>query len=246
MIAVIPLGPNRPSTLPYVLRALERNTDVTRVVTVGHPPTGITPDLHLPSPNNRRPYRNVLGHLRRVTETITEESFVWVDDDTFALKPWTPGVYVRPFSIAKHLRDHPNLGPYSQMIRATVRLISEAGHDPEATPCGPCHRPWLVDTARARATVAAVEPVGASFKGFYVAGLSGTIPVTESKIVGRGLPRPDAEVVSVYNDSWRHNAGRIIRQRFTEPSRWESASPHEDTAVAASGPAPAHHRHRRG
>lgn len=173
---------------------------------------------------------NILGHLRRVTEQVDGE-WIWCDDDVFTIKPWTPGVYVRSYSIARHLRDYPNRGVYTQAVRASVSLMQDDGLDPEQVPCGPCHRPWLVDSERVRRVTDAVEPVGGSFKTYYVAGLSDTIPGPDAKVRGRGMPHPDADVISVFNDSWRYNAGRIIRETFTEASRWEAT----DMAPASDG-----------
>lgn len=242
MRAVIPVGPKRPNTLPYALRALARFADVDEVITVGARPTTVEPDLHIDSPNDRKAHLNILGHLRRVTEQVDGE-WIWTDDDTFPVKPWTPAVYVRAYSIARHLRDFPNRGPYSKAVRASIQLMENDGYDPEQVPCGPCHRPWLVNSERVRRVVEAVEPVGGSFKTYYVAGLDDVIAKGDAKIHGRGMPKPDADVISVFNTSWRQNAGRIIRETFTEPTRWEAG---KGKALAESGPAASpRRRHRR-
>lgn len=223
MIAVIPVGRKRAPTLPYVLRSLEAHSDITRLVTVGEPPAGVTPDRHIPSANDQRtPYLNVLGHLHRAAESIDADRFVWMDNDMFLMAPWTPAVYVRKYSIARHLADYPNLGPYTAQVKAAVKVMVSQGHDPEQVPCGPIHRPWLVETDRVLATVKALEDVGGgSFKTLYVAGLDGVVPANDAKVMGRGVPKPGVDVVSTVSQSWRSNAGRIVREAFTEPSRWE-------------------------
>lgn len=244
MRAVIPLGRSRPSTLPYAIRSLAQYADVDELITVGEKPEGIDPDLHIPSPNDQKPHLNILGHLERVCERLDGE-WIWTDDDVFTVKPWQPGVYVRNYSIARHLRDYPTRGHYSKAVRASVALIQSDGLDPEEVACGPCHRPWLVNTERVRKTVEAVQPVGGSFKTYYVAGLDDVIRVGDAKVTGRGMPKPSADVISVFNDSWRYNAGRIIRERFGERSRWESA-PNTDTARPVRGqPRGPRRRHRR-
>ena len=241
---VIPIGRGRPDTLPYVLRSLSEHAGVTEVITVGERPKGIEPDQHIDSPNDGQPHVNIAGHLRRVCESIDGE-FIWCDDDMFTMKPWTPGVYVRPFSIAYMLSHNANRGYWSQAVRNSIKVMKQWGHDPETVPCGPTHRPWLINTERTIEIVDALDAVGGgSFRALYVAGLDGLIEVSDPKIWGRGMPKPGADVISVFNDSWRYNAGRIVKETFTEPSRWESA-PTEGMAVAARGPARARHRHGR-
>ena len=244
MKAVIPVGKGRPSTLPYVLRSLVRYADVDELVTVGERPAGIEPDLHIDSPNTDKPHMNILGHLARVAEVIDGE-WVWTDDDTFTIKPWTPAVYVRPFSIAHMLRENANKGHWSHAVRASIKVMQAQGYDPEQVRCGTAHRPWLVTTDRVAHIVATLTAAGGgSFKALYVAGLDDVIEADDHKIRQRGVPHPSADVVSVFNDSWRYNAGRIIRERFTEPTRWES-TPTEDMAVSTGGRARGPRRHHR-
>lgn len=239
MLAAIPIGPARPTTLPYVLRALRKHAGVDYLVTVGDRPAGITPDLHIDSPNTAKPHQNVAGHLCRLADELTEP-FVWCDDDTFTLKSWTPGVYVRPFSIAYMLRHNPKRGYWSVAVGQSIKVMESWGYDSNVVPCGTTHRPWLVDPDRARMIVDALDAVGGgSFKALYVAGLSGLIEAEDIKLVGRGTIKPDADVVSVYHNSWNDNAGRILRETFADPTPWESA-PEPVTAVRR-GP----RRHRR-
>lgn len=244
MKAVIPLGARRPATLPYVLRSLAENAGVTQVVTVGEHPEGIEPDLHIDSPNDAKPHVNVAGHLRRAAETLGG-SFIWIDDDTFLMAPWVPGVYVRRHSIADMLRWFPNKGAWSAAVRASIAVMVSQGYDPVKVPCGTIHRPWLVDSKRALRTLDALDAVGGgSFKALYCAGLPGVIEADDAKVLGRQMPDPQADVISVVAQSWQTNAGRIVRERFVEPSRWES-TPTTDTAQSTSGPARAHHNRRR-
>jgi hypothetical protein len=195
---------------------------VTRIVTVGERPTTIEPDHHIDSPNFSAPYINVLGHLRRVVAWLDVPEFVYNADDTFPMTTWTPGVYVRKYSIADHIRHYPNHGTYTKAVKASVSIMVAQGYDPEQVPCGAIHRPMLIDRTRAAATLDLIESAGgAGFKVLYVAGLDNVIPTYDPKIHGRGMPKPDADVISVVAESWRHNAGRLVRERFTEPSRYE-------------------------
>lgn len=190
-------------------------------MTIGVRPEGVTPDHHIDSPNTGRPHQNVAGHLRKAAELGGE--FIWCDDDTFTLKPWTPGVYVRPFSIAYMLKDNRNRGYWSQAVAASVKVMEGMGYDPEKVPCGTVHRPWLVDPARALNTLDILDRIGGgSFKALYVAGLDGVIEANDIKIVGRGVIPPTADVVSLFLNSWGSNAGRIVREMFPEPSPWDT------------------------
>lgn len=244
MRVVIPIGRGRPTTLPHVLRTWVAHSDITELVTVGERPAGIEPDLHIDSPNDGKPHQNVAGHLRRVAEMGGE--FIWTDDDTFLLKPWTPGVYVAEYSIAHMLRQFPSRGYWSVAVRASIKIMEAWGFNPEEVPCGTVHRPWLIESERTLTTLDALDAVGGgSFKALYVAGLEGTLNGGNPKIVGRGMPGPDTEVMSLFNDSWRYNAGRQVREAFTEATRWETADS-SNTASAASGRAGgSRRRHRR-
>lgn len=223
MIAVIPVGSRRPASLPYVLRSLRLYADVTEVVTVGDRPHGIEPDLHIDSPNAGKPHLNIAGHLRK----IDLAEFVWCDDDTFTVRPWVPGVYTREYSIAQMLRLYPTSGNWSGALRSSISVMEAWGFDPETVPAGTVHRPWLVTAERAGLVLDALDSAGGgSFKALYPAGID-VIAAADPKINGRGLPRPDADVISVDPHAWGKNAGRIIRERFTEPTRWETEPPIE-------------------
>jgi hypothetical protein len=223
MRAVIPVGKGRPSSLPYALRALEEYAGVTEVWTVGQRPDGVTPDHHIDSPNNRRPlYFNTLGHLRAALADMDGAPFVWTADDIYPMAPWAPAVYARKQTLAGHLRDYPNRGNYTTAVKASVALVERMGHDPELTWCGAVHRPWLVEPERARRITDAVWEQGAGeWKMVYVAGLEDVVPVGDPKIFGHGMPQPGADMISTEVQSWRRNAGRLVRERFTTPSRWE-------------------------
>lgn len=223
MTVVIPIGAGRPPSLPYVLRALAANTTVDHVVTVGAEPKGVNPDMHIANPNsNRTRYLNVLAHLCKALEVI-DAPFVWTADDIFPMRPWTPGVYVRKESIAAHLRRYQHLGNYAAACRASVKIIEGLGYKPDEVPCGAIHRPWLVDPDRARLTVDRVRARGAGeWKMVYVAGLDGVITAGDPKVVGFGVPQSNADMISTDHQSWKRNAGRAVRERFTEPSRWET------------------------
>ena len=123
--------------------------------------------------------------------------------------------------------------------RASIKVMQGWGYDPEEVPCGTVHRPWLVSADRALKTLDALDAVGGgSFKALYVAGLEETLIGGNPKVYGRGLPGADSDVISLFNDSWKMNAGRIMRETFTEPSRWETQS---ELAGTRRGP---HRRHR--
>lgn len=225
MRAVIPTGLKRAPTLIHAVRSLEANAGITELVTVGAPPEGITPDIHIDSPNTRAPHINVCGHLRRAAEAFGGE-FVWTDDDTFCVKPWTPGVYVRGYSIAQMLRKYPNRSSWSLSVRSAIEVMVAQGYDPEEVPCGTIHRPWLVDADRAVRTLDALDEVGGgSFKALYVCGMSDVIAAPDPKVTGRAVPPPKRDVISLDGKSaWRSNSGRIMRETFTVPSRWEDAT----------------------
>jgi len=208
---------------------------------VGERPQNIEPDRHIDSPNTDKPHINVAGHLRRASKIIDGE-FIWCDDDTFTVRPWTLGVYVRDYSIAGMLRLYPSRGHWSHAVRASIKVMESWGFDPENVPCGTIHRPWLVATDRVLRTLSALDAVGGgSFKALYVAGLDDVIVAGDAKVHGRAVPKPDADVISVFHDSWKANAGRIIRETFIEPSRWETQLAEVAAASVRRGPR-RHHR----
>lgn len=222
-LAVIPLGRGRPGSLPYALRALETHAGVTEVWTVGERPEKVTPDRHVDSPNNRPAgYLNVQAHLELVLPDILDP-FIWTSDDIFTLTPWTPGVYVRKDTLAEHLRTYANKGHYTRAVKASTEIVRALGYDPETTPTGAGHRPWLVEPFRTRDALKAVDEHGAGWWMFvYVAGLEGVIPSGNSKIhAPHQLVAKGADMASTGPQSWRRNAGRQIREMFPTPSRWE-------------------------
>lgn len=216
------MGRGRPPTLIYAVRALEQYAGITELWTVGETPTTLTPDRHIPSPNDQKAsYLNVQQHLRTALADL-DGPFVWTSDDIYPLKPWTPGVYTRRDTLAAHLRTYSNKGHYTRAVRASVELVRARGYDPEEVPTGAGHRPWLVDPERARDVVAAVDERGeGSWAMVYVAGLDGTIPAGNSKVHGHNMIHTDADMASTEPQSWKRNAGRTIRETFKTPSRWE-------------------------
>jgi hypothetical protein len=225
MIAVMPHGLKRVGTTPYVTRALEANTPITRLIVVGAAPYGITPDDYWESPNTKRNHENVNGHLRLAATRLLEEgveSFVWIADDTFPLKPWTPVTHVRPFSIAAHLAEYPNIRGYSNLIRISMRVMRAEGYDPHLVPCGAIHRPMLVETKRVLQTLDKL-PAESHFKSLYVAGLKDVVPTYEAGIKTRtAVPKPTVDCISTAPPSWAGEAGKFIRRKLSEPSRWET------------------------
>jgi hypothetical protein len=221
MIFVIPYSTRRPS-LVYVARALEANTPISRLIVVGSEPNGITPDDYWPSANDGPAHENTNRHLRLAAERLMEEkAFVWTADDTYPLKPWAPVTHVRKYSIAKHLSDFPRIRGYSNLVRISVDVMRSEGYDPNLVPCGAIHRPMLVEPKRVLGTLDRL-PAESHFKSLYVAGLSGVVPIGEAKIKTNAAPNPDADCISTEPRSWAGSAGKFIRAKLTEPSRWEA------------------------
>lgn len=223
MLAVIPLGRGRPATLAYTLRSLEAYAGITEVWTVGERPSSVTPDRHIDSPNDQKAsYLNVEQHIRAVLPLL-DGPFVWTADDIFTLTPWTPGVYVRRDTLAEHLRAYSGKGHYTRAVRGSIEIVRARGYDPETVPTGAGHRPWLVQPSRVADAVGAVVDHGeGAWPMVYVAGLDGVIPAGNSKVQGHNMIQKNADVASTDPHSWRRNAGRVIRETFRTPSRWET------------------------
>ena len=216
------MGRGRPLSLVHAVRALEAHAGITELWTVGETPKGLTPDRHIDSPNDQKQlYLNVQQHLTAALAEL-DGPFVWTADDIFPLKPWAPGVYTRKDTLAEHLRTYANKGHYTRAVRASAEIVRARGYDPEKVPTGAGHRPWLVDPDRARDAVKAVADRGeGSWAMVYVAGLDGTIPAGNSKVHGHQMIQPTADMASTEAQSWKRNAGRVIRETFKAPSRWE-------------------------
>jgi hypothetical protein len=219
VIAVIPHRARRSNEIVYAARGLEAHADVGHLIVIGDRPQGITPDEYWPSSNADSPHTNVNRHLRLAAERLPE--FCWHHDDTFLLALWVPGVYVRRYSIAKHLSDFPRIRGYSELVRASIQAMRTEGYDPALVPCGAIHRPWLIQSARALATLDRLAPDG-HFMSLYVAGLENVIPIGEAKIKTLAVPREDADCISTEPRSWAGPAGKMIRRKLSEPSRWET------------------------
>lgn len=225
MIYVIPVGRNRPHTLPYAVRSLERYGNLTQLVTVGETPT-VTPDLHIPSPNTADPHTNTSGHLRAVCDLMAAEritEWVWTHDDIVLLAPWTPTSHARAYPIAQHVVDFPAVPTYSQGLRRVVQWMKRQGHDPQQVPCGPIHRPRLIDTAHLAGIIDVHDGIGVPaslYEAAYVIGRPVTV-TGDPKVTGHTAPhQPDC--VSVVRSSWQNTAGNMIRDRFPDPSTREN------------------------
>lgn len=228
MIAVVPYSNRRSPTVVYAARALETHTPISRLIVVGAEPNGIKPDDFWPSPNNAAPHANTNWHLRLAAERLLDEgveSFVWTADDTYLLKSWTPVTHVRKYSIATHLGHFPRIRGYSELIRLSMKLMREDGHDPQQVPCGAIHRPMLVETKRVIQILDRL-PVDGHFKSLYVAGLDGVVPAGDAKIKTTAVPKETADCISTEPLSWSKAAGELVRSKLTEPSRWEVPTAH--------------------
>jgi hypothetical protein len=228
MIAVIPYSNRRSPTIVYAARALEAHTPISRLIIIGAEPNGISPDDWWPSPNNTAPHANTNRHLRLAAERLLDEgveSFVWTADDTFPLQRWTPATHVRKYSIATHLGHYPRIRGYSELIRASIKLMREDGHDPNQVPCGAIHRPMLVETKRVIQTLDRL-PADGHFKSLYVAGLDTVIPAGDPKIKTAADPKETADCISTEPLSWSRGAGELVRRKLAEPSRWEVPQTH--------------------
>ena len=213
--------------LLFSLRTVERNFPHARVWFCGGQPIELTPDERMSmvqqGANRYEKVRNMLIEVCRNNE-ITEDFWLF-NDDFFILRPiddlppWYNGTLREHVANVEH-RNNGMPSKYTRQLRRTINILLDAGCDILNYAV---HAPMRVNREKMLKTIERFPdcPMFRALYGNY--NEIGGIDRSDCKIVRPEIPIPaDARFVSTSDASFINGlVGRQIRERFTEPSRWE-------------------------
>lgn len=213
----------------YALRTWVRHAGMVegldRLVTVGHCPAWLTPDLHIPGNRGRSGPVNIYANIRDACSTgLLTETAIIGNDDFYAMEPIDPlRVYYRS-SLREHIGKLPQQATWwASSLRLTYNLLRAKDiPDPRSYEL---HRPLPVvveDMARVLTDSWSGSGIPVQFRSAYgnLCRIGGE-QSHDGKIVSRATYPPSVPVWSTTDASWRW-AGETIRERFTEPTIWEA------------------------
>lgn len=237
MDIVVPIRPNRPDPdhLQYVVRSWAELFPVDRLFIVGRRlPEWADPDevTHLKTHQNWEKFWNIGQNLEATLTSDVSEEFVWLNDDMFLLKrkrtipltnkgPWDHVIY--------HLGEPRGTGDFQDYIlgfRGQRDILRAWGFDTEVEPCTDLHTPMPIVKARMAEILERLKAEYPAhwtghFRGLYGAGLPSTrMGDVKLKAVDQ-LPAASWWTVSTAMKSWNGQAGVMLRERFSTPSRFE-------------------------
>lgn len=220
--------------LRYAMRSWETNLHPVdspyglRLMTVGHKPPWIEPDMHVPGNRYKSMPKAVFDNVRLGSEFALESGWgqaVYMNDDFFCLDPVGLVLPVkRNCSLAEHIAKSPENagGWWPKSLRLTASWLAEAGFPhPDSYEV---HRPLAASVrdmfeALSRWDLDSNDLVPQWRTVYGVLNEVDAYPVIDAKLSARatGFGTP---WVSTSDQTWRRHAIEM-RKRFQKPSRWE-------------------------
>jgi hypothetical protein len=225
-----PLRASRPQLdqLRWSLRTLQNLPVVGRVFLAGFQPDWVRDVEYLPTLQDRGKFHNIGANLKALLDSDVSDPFLAMNDDQFILEPWAPVISARAMSLDEFCakmgtvgsRDHDD---YVRGMRSQQAILKGWGMD-TSQPNPDSHWPMPVDKARLKSIVARVEAEHPDhelghFKALYAYGLPMEAP-GDCKVVHWSHHR-DHPVISTSRNSFLGAVGRMIRDRYPDPSPWE-------------------------
>lgn len=210
--------------LRHAIRSWSANAGIETLITVGHCPAWLAPDHHIPGNHFRTGPVNVFANIRDAcTSGDLPESVIVANDDMYAMRPTNPETIAYRCLLRDHVRRL-QPGWWRSSMQLTSAYVRKMGvSDPLSYEL---HRPLLVDTARMGEILTAAwsgHGVPVQWRTTYgnLAQIGGE-QADDGKVI-KAKTLPPGEWWSTTDGSWRtHEVGRLIRETFTEPTRWES------------------------
>lgn len=221
--------------LRHALRSWETNLilpDGLKLMTVGHRPEWLEPDVHVPGNRHKSAplavFDNVILGAQAAVDRGAEE-VLYMNDDFFCLDPVGAVLPVRRnCTLAEHIGKFPkNAGLWWPLsLRVTASWLAEQGFPhPDSYEV---HRPLL---ARPEDMLSALSKWDKGLEGplpqwrtvYGTLNKVDAYPVKDAKLSGKqtGVGTP---WISTSDETWRRYAP-AIRKRFQKPSRWELKTP---------------------
>lgn len=238
---VRPGGLHEPDHLRWSLRTLWHHVDVDRVWIVGHRPSWVNWDLvgHIPSdqlvsrfanqPEPELRFLNQRANLEAVMASDVADTFLWMNDDYYALTDIASVPHYHRGSLRRYLHDLPETdqwGTYRDGLAFCLKLLESWGHpNPDNYAA---HVPLTVSLPRLveimeRAWSEGLQ--GGFMRSLYPVGdpARAHVEIIDPKLKTiDGLPELDQPWVSTTVASWRDGrVGHLIRNRYWRPSPYE-------------------------
>lgn len=232
MLIICPVRPgDNNEELRYALRSWETNLVLPslELMTVGHQPSWLNPDVHLPGNHYKSMPLAVFDNVKLGAEAAADigaRECIYMNDDFFCLDPVAKVVPVRrDCSLAEHIAKFPENAAlwWPKSLRLTASWLAEQGfphpHSYET------HRP-LPASPRAMFEVLSRWDMDSADTVPQWRTVYGTLneveayPVKDVKL-GLSSQLVGSPWISTSDQSWRrYSAG--MRRRFQKPSRWET------------------------
>lgn len=202
-----------------MLRSVAAHLPDARIVLAGHRPDWVKGVEHIPVKQDRVDRSNVARILREVcAHPGTPPEWVLVNDDFFAMTPTPPTLLVHRGPLVD-LRQVWRTGWYAHALAETLDVLEAWGVTaPLAYDC--LHQPMPMATAMVGEVLEAVAGRTILHRSLYGNLVGGGVAGADVK-VRAGERLPDAPWVSTAPSSWTRQAGRVVREAFPVPCRYE-------------------------
>lgn len=214
----------QPDELKYSLRSVEKNFPFNRVFFFCGCPSGIKPDVYVPfTQTGATKWEKATSTYRKICESDVSEDFWLFNDDFFIMERITELPYMYRGTLKERIEDlrvRRGNSSYCMNLEGCRLELESLGYDSLDYAL---HVPMLINKELALETLNTFKsPMFRSLYGNYAK--VGGIKADDVKIYnGAGLPQQGQALLSTSDASFKHGrVGKIIRDRFTEPSRWET------------------------
>lgn len=208
--------------LRYSLRSVEHNFPHNRVIFYGGKPDGITPDMHVAvnqyQPSKWERVRAMMLDACR-NDDITPDFWMF-NDDFFVMKPISNPCNYYDGTLKQRIDGIPADSAYRWQLARLHHLLEKIGITEPLNYAH--HTPMLVNRAKMVETLEKY-PDMPMFRALYgnINHIGGQ-EMPDVKFYLERQPWPLGTFASTADESWkREKIGRIIRDAFTTPSRWE-------------------------
>ena len=213
----------KPDELRYSLRSVGNNFPHGRIWFFCGCPKGIQPDVFVPfKQKGETKWKKATSTYRKICESDVTDDFWMFNDDFFIMEQITELPYMYRGTLQERiddLRERRGNSSYCQNLEGAKNELESLGYDSLDYAL---HVPMLINKTKALETLNTFKsPMFRSLYGNYAK--VGGIEADDVKIYSAGLPKQGQALLSTSDASFRYGqVGRLIRDRFTEPSRWET------------------------
>lgn len=213
----------QPDELRFSLRSVERNFPFNRVFFFCGRPEGINPDVYVPFEQlGATKWEKATSTYRKICESDVSEDFWLFNDDFFIMERIDDLPYMYKGTLKERiddLRERRGNSSYCMNLEGARLELESLGFDSLDYAL---HIPMLINKQKALETLNTFKsPMFRSLYGNYAE--VGGIKADDVKIYNASLPVQGQTLISTADASFKYGrVGKIIRDRFTEPSRWET------------------------